>query len=65
VSPLVLRLRQRIDVLSDRLAAANARANGGGKAKRRCVYCGRECRSLACVSHRDLLTLDPHYAEAR
>jgi hypothetical protein len=58
----VLRLRQRIDVLSDRLAVWDARY-GSGERKRRCVYCGREARNLACVSHRDLLALDPHYME--
>ena len=62
MSPRERRLRERIDVLSDRLAAAQKPR--GGAAMRRCLYCGRSCRNAACASHIDLLELDPNYEVA-
>jgi len=32
---------------------------------RRCAYCDKPCYGLVCPEHRDLLTLDPNYSEAR
>ena len=64
MSPRERRLRERIDVLSDRLAAAQSRKGRRGAAMRRCLYCGRKCKGVACFAHSDLLELDPNYEVA-
>lgn len=72
MSPLELRLRERIDALLDErtslkgmLAAARVRT----RARRHCVYCGELTRTgalvPACIGHSDLVALDPIYTDAR
>lgn len=74
MSPRERRLRERIDVLTNRLHAAHERAalkrvSNGGQAVRHCVYCGHRTRSSrvipVCPGHTDLTSLDPLYTEAR
>ena len=66
--PLELRLRERIDTLTDerdrerarrlRLARRVAAMYQG---QRRCVYCGHHCHGLTCADHRDLPRIDAFY----
>jgi hypothetical protein len=70
VTPRELRLRERIDQLTDERDQARARLEirhlRRRRGNRRCHYCGDfSGLSLACGSHRDLLGLDPYYADGR
>lgn len=64
MTPLELRLRQRIDVLTDERDEARARIPKRRRA--RCVYCGHKCKSQSviptCIAHCDLPEIDPLYA---
>lgn len=72
MSPLELRLRERIDALlddRDQLARALSAARVLSRARRHCVYCGHLTRTgatvPACIAHADLVALDPNYTDAR
>lgn len=65
MTPLVTRLRTRIDKLTDeRDAALIAIPPRRSRRPNRCRYCGDPCHGRACVSHRDLLAFDPAYCDA-
>ena len=71
-SPVGLRLRLRIDALSDerdalrdevaRLTAELDQLRAALERRRHCVYCGQPMSGrLTCAQHRDLLALDNFY----
>ncbi len=53
MTPLVTRLRERIDTLTDERDEARALNMGRGPC-RRCVWCGHICYGRTCRYHRDL-----------
>jgi hypothetical protein len=63
-------LRSRIDELTAQRDAArrSGPSPARGRRRQRCVYCGHPTMSQgtppACPSHKDLLEVDPYYAEA-
>lgn len=62
-----LRLRARIDRLTDERDAARASTRPARHRDRRptrCPYCAAPCYGRACSSHRDLLPVDPYFADA-
>jgi hypothetical protein len=69
MTPRELRLRQRIDTLTDQRDRAQAQVRSAIKTGRLrlphgCVYCGQgpsSGRPRTCPQHRDLPAHDPHY----